>query len=264
MKKMIDKTAIIHESAKIADNVTIGPYVIIGEDVEIDEGSNIIANCFIEHAKIGKRCTISPFSTIGSAPQDLSYSGEKTSVVVGDDTIIKENVTIHRASSSGDFTTRIGSKCLLMVGSHVAHNCVVEDEVIMANIATIGGHVHVGFGAFLGGMTVFHQNIRIGDMVIVSGFAASRQDLLPYTKYDGRFAHPVGINVVALKRRGIEQNIRTEINSAYKLLVSDEYNTSQAIEKIKKENFYNNEYVEKMIQFIKESKRGVCLRTNRV
>ena len=261
---MIDKTAIIHPSAKIAENVLIGPYVIIGENVEIDEGTQIIANCYLEHAKIGKRCIISPFSTIGSAPQDLSYNGEKTSVIIGDDTIIKENVTIHRGSASGDFTTRIGNKCLLMVGSHVAHNCVLEDEVIMANLATIGGHVHVGFGAFLGGMTVFHQNIRIGDMVIVSGFAASRQDLLPYTKYDGRLAHPVGINVVGLKRRGIEQTVRTEINSAYKLLVSDKYNTSQAIDKIKEEFPSGNEYIDKMIQFIKDSKRGVCLRTDRV
>lgn len=259
---MIDKTSVIHKSAKIAQNLTIGPNVTIGEDVEIDEGANIIANCYIEHTTIGRRCTISPFSTIGTAPQDLSYKGEKTKVVIGDDTIIKENVTVHRASNSGDLTTRIGNKCLLMVGSHVAHNCVLEDEVIMANLATIGGHVHIGFGAFLGGMTVFHQNIRIGDMAIVSGFAASRQDLLPYTKYDGRLAHPVGINVVALKRRGIEQNKRTAINSAYKLLVSDKYNTSQAIEKIKSE-ITTNEYIEKMINFIKTSKRGVCLRTDK-
>lgn len=260
---MIDKTAKIHKSAKIAKNVTIGANVVIGEDVEIDEGSNIIANCYIEHTKIGKRCTVSPFATIGTAPQDLSYNGEKTKVIIGDDTIIKENVTIHRASSSGDLTTRIGNKCLLMVGSHVAHDCVLEDEVIMANLATIGGHVHVGFGAFLGGMTVFHQNIRIGDMVIVSGFAASRQDLLSYVKYDGRLAHPVGINIVALKRRGIEQSIRTDINSAYKLLVSEKYNTSQAIEKIKSD-IKMNKYIEKMIDFIKNSKRGVCLKTNRV
>ena len=259
---MIDKTAIIHPSSKIAENVSIGPYVVIGEDVEIGEGTNIISNCYIEHAKIGKRCTISSFSTIGSAPQDLSYNGEKTKVIIGDDTIIKENVTVHRGANSGDLTTRIGNKCLLMVGSHVAHNCVLEDEVIMANLATIGGHVHVGFGAFLGGMTVFHQNIRIGDMVIVSGFAASRQDLLPYTKYDGRLAHPVGINIVALKRRGIEQNIRTDITSAYKLLVSDKYNTSQAIEKIKSD-IPMNKYIQKMIDFTQTSKRGVCLRTDR-
>ena len=260
---MIDKTAVIHPTAKIAQNVSIGPYVIIGENVEIDEGTNIIANCYIEHSKIGKRCTISPFSTIGSAPQDLSYKGEKTKVIIGDDTIIKENVTIHRASNSGDLTTRIGSKCLLMVGSHVAHNCILEDEVILANLATIGGHVHVGFGAFLGGMTVFHQNIKIGDMVIVSGFSASRQDLLPYTKYDSRPARPVGINVVALKRRGMEQDTRTNINLAYKLLTSDKYNTSQAIEKIKSE-ITMNKYIEKMIDFIKTSKRGVSLRTDRI
>ena len=259
---MIDKTAIIHPSAQIAEDAIIGPYVVIGEGVKIGSGTRVISNAHIEHAEIGKNCTISPFATIGSEPQDLGYKGEDTKVIIGDETIIKENVTIHRAAACGDFTTRIGNKCLLMVGSHIAHNCVLDDQVILANLVTLGGHVHVGFGAFVGGMSVFHQNIRIGDMAIVSGFSASRQDILPYSKGEGRPPVPRGINVIALKRRGVPLEVRTATNEAFKLLISEDYNTSQAIEKIKAE-IPMNEYIEKMIDFIQTSKRGVVLKSHK-
>ena len=257
---MIDKTAIIHPSAQIAEDAYIGPYVVIGEDVKIGSGTRVISNAHIEFAEIGKNCTISPFATIGSEPQDLGYKGEKTKVVIGDETIIKENVTIHRGAACGDFTTRIGNKCLLMVGSHVAHNCVLEDQVILANLVTLGGHIHVEFGAFVGGMSVFHQNIRIGTMAIVSGFSASRLDILPYSKGDGRPPVPGALNVIALKRRGVPLEVRTNLNKAFKLLISKEYNTTQAIEKIKAE-IPTNEYIEKMINFVQTSKRGVLLKS---
>lgn len=255
---MIDKTAVIHPSAKIAEDAIIGPNVVIGENVTIGSKTRVIANAYIEFATIGERCTISPFATIGTEPQDLGYKGEPTSVVIGDDTIIKENVTVHRGAACGDFTTRVGNKCLLMAGAHVAHNCVLEDQVIMANLATLGGHCHVGFGAFLGGMSVFHQNVRIGDMAIVSGFSASRQDILPYSKGDGRPPVPRALNVVALRRRGIDQETRTHMNRAFKMLISRHMSTAQAIEKIKAE-VPMNQYIEKMINFIETSKRGVVL-----
>lgn len=259
---MIDKTAIIHPTAQIADDAIIGPYVVIGENVKIGSKTRVISNAHIEFAEIGERCTISPFATIGSEPQDLGYKGEPTKVVIGNDTIIKENVTVHRGAACGDFTTRIGNKCLLMVGSHVAHNCVLADEVILANLVTLAGHIHVGFGAFIGGMSVFHQNIRIGEMAIVSGFSASRQDILPYSKGEGRPPVPRGLNVVAMKRRGIPANIRNHTREAFKLLISDEYNTTQAIEKIKAE-IPMNKYIENMIDFIHTSKRGVLLKSHK-
>ena len=261
-KSLIHPSAVIHPSAEIAEGVSIGPNVVIGEGVKIGKGTRIIANAYIEFAEIGENCTISPFSTIGSEPQDLGYKGEATKVVIGNETIIKENVTIHRGAACGDFTTRIGNKCLLMVGSHVAHNCVLADQVILANLVTLGGHVHVGFGAFVGGMSVFHQNIRIGDMAIVSGFSASRQDILPYSKGEGRPPVPRGLNVIAMKRRGVSQEIRTATNEAFKLLISEEYNTTQAIEKIKAE-IPMNEYIENMIDFIQTSKRGVLLKSHK-
>ena len=259
---MIDKTAIIHPSAQIADDAIIGPYVVIGEGVKIGSGTRVISNAHIEHAEIGKNCTISPFATIGSEPQDLGYKGEDTKVVIGDETIIKENVTIHRGAACGDFTTRIGNKCLLMVGSHVAHNCVLADQVILANLVTLGGHVHVGFGAFVGGMSVFHQNIRIGKMAIISGFSAARQDILPFSKGEGRPPVARGLNVVALKRRGYSMADIDVARSAFKYLISPEYNTTQAIEKIREEGKVNS-IVEEMIEFIQTSKRGVLLKSHK-
>jgi len=261
-KTNIHPSAVIDESAVIGEGVIIGPNVVIGKDVKIGNGTRIIANAYIEYTEIGENCTISPFSTIGSEPQDLGYKGEPTKVIIGNETIIKENVTIHRGAACGDFTTRIGNKCLLMVGSHIAHNCVLADQVILANLVTLGGHVHVGFGAFVGGMSVFHQNIRIGDMAIISGFSASRQDILPYSKGEGRPPVPRGLNVVALKRRGVSQEIRNNMNLAFKYLISEEYNTSQAIEKIKSE-IPMNEYIQNMIEFIQSSKRGVLLKSHK-
>lgn len=257
---MIDKTAIIDPSAVIAEDAIIGPNVIIGKNVKIGARTRVIANAYIEYSEIGEDCTISPFATIGSEPQDLGYKGEETKVVIGNGTIIKENVTVHRGAACGDYTTRIGNKCLLMVGSHVAHNCVLDDEVILANLVTLGGHVHVGFGAFIGGMSVFHQNIRIGKMAIISGFSAARQDILPYSKGEGRPPVARGLNVVALKRRGFSMADIDVARSAFKYLISPNYNTTQAIEKIREEGKVNS-IVEDMIEFVQTSKRGVTLKS---
>ncbi len=149
-----------------------------------------------------------------------------------------------------------------MVGTHVAHNCVLGDQVIMANLATLGGHCHVDFGAWLGGMSVFHQNCRVGEMAIVSGFSATRQDILPYSKGEGRPPVPSGLNVVALRRRGVDKDVRLHMNEAFKLLISPDFNTTQAIEKIKSD-IPMNEYIEKMINFIETSKRGVLLKSHK-
>lgn len=258
----IHNSAVIHKSAQIADGVEIGPNVVIGENVKLASGVKILANAYLEHCEIGENTIINPFASIGTAPQDLGYKNEPTKAIVGTNCLIKENVTINRAANCGDMTTRVGNKCLLMVGSHVAHNCQLDDEVILANLVTLGGHVHVGFGAFIGGMCVFHQNIRIGEMAIISGFSAARQDILPYSKGEGRPPAPVGINVIALKRRGVKSEVRNDINKAFKLLIAPKYNTSQAIEIIKAE-IPTNEYIEKMIEFIQTSKRGVTLKIHK-
>lgn len=254
----IHKTAIIDETAKIAEGVEIGAHVIIGKDVILEKGVSIGANAFVEYAHIGENTKISPFVSIGGEPQDLGYKGEKTGVIIGKNCWIREFATVNRASGEGTYT-KVGDNCLLMAYAHVAHNCVVEDSVIMANAATIGGHVHVGFGAWLGGMSLFHQNVRVGEMSIMSGGAATRLDILPYSKYEGKPANLMGINAIGLRRKGVSKDSIAAIHKAIRFLKSPEYNTTQAIEKIREE-IQDNEYVDKMIEFLKTTKRGVGLK----
>lgn len=258
---MIDNRAIISKDAQIGNNCEIGPNAYIGENVILGDNVKVCANAYIEHSTIGDGTIISPFASVGTPPQDLGYKNEPTKVIVGKNCQIREYATIHRASGEGKSTV-IGDKCLLMVSSHVAHNCVLDDEVILANLVTLGGHIKVGFGAFVGGMSVFHQNIRIGKMSIVSGFSAARQDILPFSKGEGRPPVPRALNVVALKRRGVALEDRTNLNKAFKILISPDLNTTQAIDKIKSE-VQNNKYIEELIEFVQTSKRGVTLHSHK-
>ena len=255
---MIDKRAIISDDAQIGQNVTIGANAVIGENVKIGDNVIIMPNAYLEHCEIGDGTLISPFASIGSAPQDLGYKGQPTKSIIGKNCIIKEYATVNRAATEGDATI-VGDKCMLMTSTHVAHNCVLENEVIMANLATIGGHCHVGFGAFIGGMSVFHQNVRIGEMCIVSGFSAARMDVLPYCKGEGRPPIPHGINSIGLKRRGIPLETRENLKHALKILKSGEYLISVACDVIEQE-VPQDEYVKKFVKFIRESKRGITLR----
>ena len=255
---MIDKRAIIADDAQIGQNVTIGANAVIGENVKIGDNVIIMPNAYLEHCEIGDGTLISPFASIGTAPQDLGYKGQPTKSIIGKNCIIKEYATVNRAATEGDATI-VGDKCLLMTSSHVAHNCVLENEVIMANLATIGGHCHVGFGAFIGGMSVFHQNVRIGEMCIVSGFSAARMDVLPYCKGEGRPPIPHGINAIGLKRRGIPLETRENLKHALKILKSGQYLISKACDVIEQE-IPQDEYVKKFVKFIRESKRGITLR----
>ncbi len=255
---MIDNRAIISDDAQIGKNVTIGANAVIGKNVKIGDNVIIMPNAYLEYCEIGDGTIISPFASIGTAPQDLGYKNEPTKSIIGKNCIIKEYATVNRASGEGKATI-VGNKCMLMTSSHVAHNCVLEDEVIMANLATIGGHCHVGFGAFLGGMSVFHQNLRIGEMCIISGFSAARMDCLPYVKGEGRPPIPHGINAIGLKRRGIAPETRNNLKEALKILKSGDYTITKACDVIEK-NVEQDEYVKKFVQFIRESKRGITLR----
>ncbi len=254
----IHKTAIIADGAVIPDSAVIGPNTIIGENVKLGENVKIVANAYLEHCEIGEGTIISPFASIGTPPQDLSYKNEPTKTIIGKNCLIKEYVTVNRASGEGNATI-IGDKCLLMASSHVAHNCVLEDEVILANLATLGGHVKVGYGAFIGGMSVFHQNVRIGEMCIISGFSASRMDILPYCKGDGRPPIPHGINVVGLKRRGITLEERTNLKNAFKIIQSGDYTVPKAADVIE-QTLVQDKYVKNLVEFIRTSKRGVVVR----
>ena len=253
----IDKSAVISKTAIIPESAYIGPNVVIGDNVVIGENVKIVANAYVEHCEIGDDTVISPFASIGTPPQDLSYKNEPTKAVIGKGCLIKEYVTVNRASGEGNATV-VGNKCLLMASSHVAHNCKLEDEVIMANLATIGGHCQVGFGAFIGGMSVFHQNVRIGEMCIISGFSASRMDILPYSKGDGRPAVPHGINVIGLKRRGITLEERTSLKHAFKIICSGEHTILKSADIIE-DTIPQNKYTKKLVDFIRTTKRGIVV-----
>ncbi len=254
----IHKTAIISDSAIVPASCEIGPNVIIGEDVVLGENVKIIANAYLEYCEIGDGTIIYPFASLGTAPQDLSYKGQKTKAVIGKNCIIKEYVTINRAAGEDGAVTKLGDKCLFMASSHVAHNCVVEDEAIFANLATIGGHCHVGKGAFLGGMSVYHQNVRIGEYVIISGFSAARMDIPPFCKADGRPAVMHGPNTIGLKRRGFSPEERKNIRNAYKLIQSRKHTLTETLDLLEDE-YKDDKNVMRIVEFIRSSKRGIYL-----
>ena len=253
----IDDKATVAKSAVIAESAYIGPNVVIGENTVIGENLKVIANAYLEYCEIGDGTVISPFASIGTAPQDLGYKNEPTKAIIGKNCIIKENVTVHRGATEGS-TTVVGDKCLLMASSHVAHNCVISDEVIMANLATLGGYCEVGYGAFIGGMSVFHQHVRIGEMCIVSGFSASRMDILPYCKGDGRPPVPHGINVIGLKRKGLTLEERTNLKHAFKIICSGQYTATKAADVVE-DTIPQDKYVKRLIEFIRTTKRGIVL-----
>jgi len=255
MSAEIHPTVIIDSSAIIEEGVKIHPYVVIGANTKISSGTEIFPQAYLEHCEIGKNCKISSGAVIGTPPQDISYKGEPTKVIIGDGCLIREHVTINRASGDGN-TTQVGNDCMLMTGAHIAHNCKVGNNVVIANIALIAGHITIGDYAFIGGSTVFHQFVRIGEMAIIGGFTGSRQDLPPYAKIDGRPGRVVGINSIGLKRRGVTLEERTVIKKAFNFLWFSDLNTNQAIEKIREE-LPSNRYTENLIDFMLTSKRGV-------
>lgn len=251
----IHPSAVIDSSAIIADSAKIGPFCVIGPNTRIDDNVELKSNVTIEHSEIGEGTTIYSGAVIGTAPQDLGYTNENTKTVIGKNCKIREFVTVNRASGEGNATI-IGDNCMLMTSAHVAHNCVLGNNVILANLATLAGHVEVGNFAFIGGTVVVHQNCRIGEMTIMGGFSGTRQDLPPYAKTEGRPAAIIGINVVGLRRRGLNPEERTNLKKAFNLLWFSGLNTKQAIEQIRND-IPLNEQIENLINFVETSKRGV-------
>jgi UDP-N-acetylglucosamine acyltransferase len=251
----IHSTAIIDKTAIIEDGVKIHAYAVIGPNAKIAAGTEIFPQAYLEHCEIGKNCVISAGAIIGTPPQDLSYKNEPSKAIIGDGCLIREHVTVNRASGEGNVTT-VGNECMLMTGAHVAHNCKVGNNVVIANIALLGGFVEIGDYCFIGGSTVFHQFVRVGEMAIVGGFTGTRQDLPPYSKIDGREGRVMGTNSVGLKRRGLSLEERSSLKNAFKYIWFSNLNTQNAIEKIREE-IPSNQYIENLIKFMEPSKRGV-------
>lgn len=254
----IHPTAIVHPGARLAPDVTIGPYSIVNEHVTIGAGTKIGAHSVIEgHATIGEECQIFTGAVIGSIPQDLKYHGEESELIIGDRNKIREYVTINPGTEGGGGKTVIGSDCLLMAYAHVAHDCVIGNHVVIANSAALAGHIHVEDRAVIGGLVGIHQFVRIGTMAMIGGCSRVVQDVPPYATCVGYPARVFGLNSEGLRRSEIEKPVRDELHSAFRILFSSKLSMKNALEKVKQENNHCPE-VKHLLEFIGQSKRGVC------
>ncbi len=246
----------IHPGAKIAENVTIDPFVHIHEDVEIGEGSHIHSGAVImDGARIGKNVTIFPGAVIAAIPQDLKYAGEKTTVEIGDNTTIRECATINKGTTSKNKTV-VGKDCLLMAYSHVAHDCILGDHIIIANAVQLAGEVEIDDFAILGGGSLVHQFTRIGKHVMIQGGIRVTKDVPPYVIAGREPVSFAGINSIGLNRRGFKTEKIDLIKEVYRLLYQSERNNKDALIKIEKE-ISSSEIKTEIVDFIQNSQRGI-------
>jgi UDP-N-acetylglucosamine acyltransferase len=253
---MIQPLAYIHPQARIAENVVIDPFVTIHKDVEIGEGTWIGSNVTImDGARIGKNCRIFPGAVISAIPQDLKYKGENTHVIIGDNTTIRECVTINRGTNDR-FKTEIGSNCLIMAYCHVAHDCLVGNNCIFSNNTTLAGHITIGDNVVLAGMVAIHQFVKVGSHAFVTGGSLVRKDVPPYVKAAREPLSYAGINSVGLRRRGFSEDKINEIQDIYRTLFIKNYNVTKALDIIEAD-FRPTQERDEILNFIQGSQRGI-------
>lgn len=254
----IHPTAIISPEARIEEGVEIGPYSIIGPDVTVGKDTIIGPHVVIEEqTDIGERCNIGQFCSIGGKPQDLKFRGEKTRVVIGNNNTFREYVTVNRATSADIGVTIIGNNNLIMAYCHVAHNCKLGNNIVMANASNLAGHIHIDDFAIIGGLSGVHQFTRIGCHSIVGGMSALAKDLPPYLMAAGNHAHLYGLNLVGLKRRGFKEETIKELKQAYKILFRSSLLLKTAVEKVRSE-LQDTPELRTFLEFIEKSDRGIC------
>ncbi|MDP2069883.1 MAG: acyl-ACP--UDP-N-acetylglucosamine O-acyltransferase [Lutibacter sp.] len=248
--------AYIHPQAKIATNVVVEPFTTIHNNVIIGSGTWIGSNVTImEGARIGKNCRIFPGAVISAIPQDLKFEGEDSLAIIGDNTTIRECVTVNRGTKALGHT-KIGDNCLIMATTHIAHDCIIGNNCILANGSIIAGHVTIGDYAILSGLVAVHQFIHIGEHSMVSGGSLVRKDVPPFSKAGKEPLSYIGINSIGLRRRGFSTEKIREIQDIYRILYQKNYNTTQALEKIEAEMEATKER-DQIILFIKNSQRGI-------
>jgi UDP-N-acetylglucosamine acyltransferase len=255
---MIHKTAIVDPKAKISSSVNVGPYSIIGPNVEIGEDTDINSHVSIAgHTKIGKNNKIYPFASIGNDPQDLKFKGEISSLEIGDNNKIREYVSINPGTDGGSGVTKIGNNCLFMVSSHVAHDCNIGNNIVVVNNVAIGGHVHIEDNAIIGGNSAVHQFIRIGKFAMIGGMCAVIRDVIPYGLVHGNRSILQGINLIGLRRNNISNQDITLLSNAYKELFKSE-NLSENLKNLS-DDFKKNNLVMEILEFLqKDKKRPIC------
>jgi UDP-N-acetylglucosamine acyltransferase len=259
---MISPLAHIHPNAKIGANVKVDPFAVIHEDVIIGEGSHIMSHAVLmDGSVIGKNCNIFPGAVIAAIPQDLKFVGEKTTVEIGDNTTLRECVTINRGTKE-KWKTIVGSNCLLMAYAHVAHDCVLGNNVILANAVQLAGHVEVGDYAIMGGLAGAHQFARIGAHTYIAGNTVVRKDVPPYVRAAREPMSYAGINLVGLQRSGFSQEQIKEISDIYHLLFVDKHTTSNALNLIES-TFNSGAERDAILHFVKSSKSGIIRRPSK-
>jgi UDP-N-acetylglucosamine acyltransferase len=253
----VHPTAVVSSSARIGSGCHIGPYSIVGDDVELMDEVRLDSHCVVDgRTTIGEGTRVFPFVSIGLPPQDLKYQGEPSETRIGRRNLIREFVTIHRGTAGGGMLTQTGDDCLLMAQVHVAHDCILGDGVIMANAATLAGHVIIESHANVGAYSGVHQFCRVGREAYIGGYSVVVKDALPFALTVGNHARCYGLNTTGMKRRGYSRQQIKTLHGAFHLLLASKLNTSQALEKIK-EGIKNSAEVDTLVQFIETSQRGV-------
>jgi len=254
---MISPQAVVDPRARVGEGVSIGPFCVIGPDVSIGDGCTLGSHVTISgHTTIGRNNRIYQFASLGEPPQSVSYQGEPTELIVGDNNLIREYVTLNTGTVAGGGITRIGNDNFLMAYAHVAHDCVLEDHIIFANGTTLGGHVHVGHHAILGGFTLVHQFVKIGAHVMIGGGSICLKDIPPFIKAAGHPVKPFGLNTTGLQRRGFSAGDITVLKAAYRTLYRDGLTFQQARDALGAQAA-DNPHLETFVEFLATVSRGV-------
>lgn len=261
---MIHPTAVIDPRATIGARVQVGPFCVVGADVVLEDGVELVSHVVVDgHTRIGSETKIFPFATVGLAPQDLKYKGEPTEVIIGPNCVIREHCTIHRGTVTGNGVTRVGAGCLLMAVVHVAHDCVLGENIVVANNVVMGGHVEIADRAIIGGATAIHQFVRIGTGAMVGGASGVEADVIPYGSVIGNRARLHGLNIVGLRRRGLDKDGQHRMRNAYRTLFQGEGTFAARVERLRAESG-DDPYIADILTFIDApSRRGLIRSTTR-
>ena len=255
---MMHQSSIIDQKAKIGKNVKIGPFCFVGPQVQLNEGVELISNVHIEgNTKIGKGTKIFPFASIGTVPQDLKYKGEANSLEIGENNVIREYVTINPGTVGGGNKTFVGNNCLLMISSHIAHDCKIGNNVVIANNVPLGGHVTIEDSVIIGGNSAVQQFTRIGRLAMIGGMTGVLKDVIPFGLSFGNRNYLKGVNIIGLRRKKYDNKKIMELNEAYEKIFSSN-NLQENLSKINGE-YQGNDLVKEVTNFIeKDKKRPIC------
>ena len=259
----IHPTAVVADDARLGDDVRIGPFCVVGPHVALEDGVVLESHVVVVgRTSIGEGTHVYPFASLGYEPQYIGFHGEESRLLIGAHNTIREHVTMNPGTERGGLVTRVGDHCLLMVGSHVAHDCQVGNHVIFVNNATLGGHCTIGDHVMLGGLSAVHQFVRIGEHAFVGGMSGVEYDVIPFGSVLGNRAHLGGLNIVGMKRRGFDREQIHILRTAYRLLFSNEGTLRERLEDVA-EMYGDNPLVMKIIDFIRaDSPRALCTPRN--